>query len=94
MDRRYFIQSTSLVTSTAVLVPSLLYAAESASDAVSRKTHEVIEYTSETVNKLNDYALAGILPSLLPLMLYAYTQEMMYVMLFFFLLISSGVIIF
>ena len=62
--------------------------------APSKDSQEFIEYTSETVNKLNDYALGGILPSLIPLMLYAYTQELMYIILFFFLLITSGLIIF
>jgi cyanate lyase len=93
MDRRYFLTSTTVVTSTAVLVPSLIYAAEAASEAVVRQSQELIEYTSETVNKLNDYALGAILPSLVPLMLYAYTQELMYIILFLFLLISSGIIL-
>ena len=53
---------------------------------VEPQSQELIEYTSETVNKLNDYALGAILPSLVPLMLYAYTQELMYILLFFFLL--------
>lgn len=93
MDRRYFLTSTTVVTSTAVLVPSLIYAAEAASEAMVRQSQELIEYTSETVNKLNDYALGAILPSLVPLMLYAYTQELMYIILFLFLLISSGIIL-
>jgi hypothetical protein len=94
MERRYFIKSTAFMTATAIAVPSLMYAAEAASEAVIKGSQEVIEYTSETVNKLNDYALGAILPSLAPLLLYAYTQELMYIILFFFLLISSGIIIF
>ena len=94
MERRFFIQSTSLVTSATVLTPSLILAAENAAESITKHSQEFIEYTSETVNKLNDYALGCILPSLIPLMLYAYTQELMYIILFFFLLITSGLIIF
>ena len=94
MDRRYFIKSTGIVGSTAVLVPSAIFAVDTAIESIVKHSNEFIEYTAETANKLNDYALVGILPSLVPLMLFAYTQELMYVILFFFLLISSGIIIF
>ena len=94
MDRRYFIKSTSLVASTAVLVPASIFAADAAIESITRNSKEFIEYTSETVNKLNDYALGGVLPALVPFMLYAYTQELMYVILFLFLLITSGIVIF
>ena len=94
MKRRYFIQSTAIVASTAVIVPSAIFGADKVIESITKHSNELIEYTSETVNKLNEYALGGLLPSLLPLMLFAYTQELMYVMLFLFLLISSGIVIF
>ena len=55
MERRFFIQSTSLVTSATVLTPSLILAAENAAESITKHSQEFIEYTSETVNKLNDY---------------------------------------
>ena len=94
MDRRYFIKSTGIVGSTAVLVPSAIFAVDTAIESIVKHSNEFIEYTAETANKLNDYSLGGILPSLVPLMLFAYTQELMYVILFFFLLITSGIVIF
>ena len=94
MERRYFIKSTGIVASTVVLVPSAIFAADAAIESIVKHSNEFIEHTTETANKLNDYALGGLLPSLVPLMLFAYTQELMYVILFFFLLLSSGIIIF
>ena len=94
MERRYFLKSTGIVASTAVLVPSAVFAADAAMESIVKHSNEFIEYTAETANKLNDYALGGLLPSLVPLMLFAYTQELMYVILFFFLLITSGIVIF
>ena len=94
MDRRYFIKSTGIVGSTAVLVPSAIFAADAAMESIVKHSNDFIEYTAGTANKLNDYALGALLPSLVPLMLFAYTQELMYVILFFFLIISSGIIIF
>ena len=94
MDRRYFIKSTGIVGSTAVLVPSAIFAADATMESIVKHSNDFIEYTAETANKLNDYALGALLPSLVPLMLFAYTQELMYVILFFFLIISSGIIIF
>ena len=94
MERRYFLKSTGIVASTAVLVPSAIFAADAAMESIVKHSNEFIEYTAETANKLNDYALGDLLPSLVPLMLFAYTQELMYVILFFFLLLSSGIIIF
>jgi hypothetical protein len=94
MDRRYFIKSTGIVGSTAVLVPSAIFAVDTAIESIVKHSNEFIEYTSETANKLNDYALGGLLPSLVPLILFAYTQELMHVILFFFLLITSGIVIF
>ena len=94
MERRYFLKSTGIVASTAVLVPSAIFAADAAMESIVKHSNEFIEYTAETANKLNDYALGCLLPSLVPLMLFAYTQELMYVILFFFLLITSGIVIF
>ena len=94
MQRRYFIQSTGIVASTAVLVPSTIFGAHASIESITKHSNEFFEYTSETVNKLNEYALGGLLPSLLPLILFAYTQELIYIILFLFLLISSGIVIF
>jgi hypothetical protein len=52
-----------------------------------------MDYTSDKVNALNDYALGAILPSLASLAIYAYTMELIYVVLFIFLLLSAGIII-
>ena len=82
------------MTSTAVLVPSAIFSVQAASEAIVKQSQEFIDHTSEAVNKLNDYAMGAILPSLVPLMLYAYTQELMYLALFIFLLLTSGIIIF
>ena len=94
MERRYFLKSTGIVASTAVLVPSAIFAADAAMESIVKNSNDFIGFTAETANKLNDYSLGGLLPSLVPLMVFAYTQELMYVILFFFLLISSGIIIF
>ena len=94
MQRRYFLKGTGIVASTVVLVPSAIFAADAAMESIVKHSNEFMDYTAETANNLNDYALGGLLPSLVPLMLFAYTQELMYVILFFFLLISSGIIIF
>ena len=94
MQRRYFLKGTGIVASTVVLVPSAIFAADAAMESIVKHSNEFIDYTAETANKLNDYAQGGLIPSLVPLMLFAYTQELMYVILFFFLLISSGIIIF
>jgi len=54
---------------------------------------EVFEYTSNKINQINEYALSAILPSLASLAMYAYTLELFYTLLFFFLLITAGIII-
>ena len=77
-----------------MIVPSAIFGAGAAIESITKHSNEFFEHMSETVNKLNEYALGGLLPSLLPLVLFAYTQELMYVMLFLFLLISSGLVIF
>ncbi len=60
---------------------------------VQKSAGEFIDYTSDKVNALNDYALGAILPSLASLAIYAYTMELIYVVLFIFLLLSAGIII-
>ncbi len=94
MNRRYFIQSSGIVASTTILVPMAIFSVDSAIRSITKHSNEFIEYSAETVNKVNDYALGGLLPSLIPIILFAYTQELIYVILFFFLLISSGIVIF
>ena len=60
---------------------------------VQKSAGEFIDYTSDKVNALNDYALGAILPSLASLALYEYTIELIYVVLFIFLLPRAGIII-
>ena len=60
---------------------------------VPKSAGEFIDYTSDKVNALNDYALGAILPSLASLAIYAYTMELIYVVLFIFLLLSAGILI-
>ena len=60
---------------------------------VQKSAGEFIDYTSDKVNALNDYALGAILPSLASLAIYAYTMELIYVVSFIFLLLSAGIII-
>jgi hypothetical protein len=94
MDRRYFITSSSAVGFTMAAVPSFIFAANKTHDAITYKSREFIEYSSEMVNKFHDYSLGGILPAMLPLAIYACTEELIYLILFLFILITSGVIIF
>ena len=60
---------------------------------VQKSAGEFIDYTSDKVNAFNDYAMGSILPSLASLAIYAYTMELIYVVLFIFLLLSAGIII-
>jgi len=71
------------------LVPTPLIFAEK----LQNSTQDFIEYSSEKVNVLNDYAMGAILPSLASLAMYAYTLELIYVVLFLFLIITAGIII-
>jgi len=89
MDRRYFIKNTAIAGTAVAIVPaSMLF-----SQQVQKSAGEFIDYTSDKVNALNDYALGAILPSLASLAIYAYTMELIYVVLFIFLLLSAGIII-
>ena len=89
MDRRYFIKNTTIAgTAIAVIPTSLLFA-----EKLQNSTQDFIEYSSEKVNVLNDYAMGAILPSLASLAMYAYTLELIYVVLFLFLIITAGIII-
>lgn len=94
MDRRYFITSSSIIGFTVAVVPSLIFAANKTNEAITHRSEEFIEYSSEMVNKFHDYSLGGILPAMLPLAIYACTEELIYLILFLFLLITSGIIIF
>ena len=55
MERRYFLRSTGIVASTAVLVPSAIFAADAAIESIVKHSNEFIDYTAETANKLNDF---------------------------------------
>ena len=89
MDRREFLKGFTVVGATAALAPTSILFAE----RVKQTTHEIIEYSSAKINHLNDYAMEAVLPSLATLAIYAYTAELIYVLLFIFLLITSGFII-
>ena len=89
MDRRYFIKNTAIAGTAVAIVPaSMLFTQQ-----VQKSAGEFIDYTSDKVNALNDYAMGAILPSLASLAIYAYTIELIYVVLFIFLLLSAGIII-
>ena len=89
MDRRYFLKNTAIAGTAMAIVPaSMLFTQQ-----VQKSAGEFIDYTSDKVNALNDYALGAILPSLASLAIYAYTMELIYVVLFIFLLLSAGIMI-
>ena len=71
------------------IVPTSMFFAEK----IQNSAHEFVEYSSDKTNALNDYAMGAILPSLAALAIYAYTMELIYVVLFIFLLITAGMII-
>ena len=80
MDRREFLKGFTLVGATAVLAPTSMLFAEK----IKQTTHEIFEYSSAKINHLNDYAMESILPSLATLAIYAYTDELIYILLFIF----------
>ena len=89
MDRRYFLKNTAIAGTAMAIVPtSMLFTQQ-----IQKSAGEFIDYTSDKVNAFNDYAMGAILPSLASLAIYAYTMELMYVVLFLFLLLSAGIII-
>ena len=89
MDRRYFLKNTAIAGTAMAIVPtSVLFTQQ-----VQKSAGEFIDYTSDKVNAFNDYAMGAILPSLASLAIYAYTMELIYVVLFLFLLLSAGIII-
>ncbi|MDC1326464.1 hypothetical protein N8299_03960 [Gammaproteobacteria bacterium] len=89
MDRRYFIRNTAIAGTAIAIVPTSILFAEK----IQNTTQDIIEYSSDKVNALNDYAMGAILPSLAAFAIYAYTMELIYVVLFIFLLITAGIII-
>jgi|TARA_B110000483_G_scaffold233442_1_gene302200 hypothetical protein len=89
MDRRYFIKNTAIVGTAIAIVPTSILFAEK----IQNTTQDIIDYSSDKVNALNDYAMGAILPSLAAFAIYAYTMELIYVVLFIFLLITAGIII-
>jgi len=89
MDRRYFIKSSTIAGTAIAIVPISMLLHEK----IQNSTQDFIEYSSEKINVLNDYAMGAILPSLASLAMYAYTLEFIYVALFLFLIITAGIII-
>lgn len=87
MHIRYFIKSTTLAGTAIAIVPTSMLLAEK----IQNSTQDFVEYSSEKINVLNDYTLGAILPSLASLAIYAYTLELIYVVLF--LIIINGIII-
>ena len=89
MDRRDFFKNLTIIGASAALAPTSVLFAERAKEI----TKEVFEYSSEKINNINEYAMGAILPSLTSLALYAYTMELFYVLLFLFLLTTTGIAI-
>ena len=89
MDRRFFIKSSTIAGTAIAIVPISMLLHEK----IQNSTQDFIEYSSEKINVLNDYAMGAILPSLASLAMYAYTLELIYVVLFLFLIITAGIII-
>ena len=89
MDRRYFIKSSTIAGTAIAIVPISMLLQEK----IQNSTQDFIEYSSEKINVLNDYAMGAILLSLASLAMYAYTLELIYVVLFLFLIITAGIII-
>lgn len=87
MDRREFLKGFTIVGATAALAPTSILFAE----RVKQTTQEIIEYSSAKINHLNDYAMESVLPSIVTLAIYAYSMELMYLVLFIFLLITTGI---
>ena len=87
MDRREFLKGFTVVGATAVLAPTSILFAE----RVKQTTQEIIEYSTAKINHLNDYAMDSVIPSIATLAIYAYSMELMYIVLFFFLLITTGI---
>lgn len=89
MDRRYFIKNTAMAGTAIAIIPTSMLLGEK----LQNTTYEFLEYSSDKINALNDYAMGAVLPSLAALAIYAYTLELIYVVLFLFLLITAGIII-
>ena len=87
MDRREFLKGFTVVGATVALAPTSILFAE----RVKQTTQEIIEYSSAKINHLNDYAMESVLPSIVTLAIYAYSMELMYLVLFIFLLITTGI---
>ena len=87
MDRREFLKGFTVVGATAALAPTSILFAE----RVKQTTQEIIEYSSAKINHLNDYAMESVLPGIATLAIYAYSMELMYLVLSIFLLITAGI---
>ena len=71
MKRRAFLNNTVMVGTAVAVVPLSMLFVERAQET----TQEFIEYSSDKINSLNDYAMGAILPSLASFAIYAYTKE-------------------
>ena len=89
MDRREFLKGFTVVGATAALAPTSILFAE----RVKQATQEIIEYSTAKINHLNGYDMATIIPSIATLAIYAFTAEYIYVLIFLFLVITSGIVI-
>ena len=89
MHRREFLKVFTTVGTTAILAPtSLLYI-----EKVKNRSKEIFAYSSARINHMNDYAMSAIIPSLATYAIYACTMELIYIILFLFLLITTGFIV-
>jgi len=78
---------------SAALVPTSVLFAEKAVQITKEISHDVLEYTSEKINQVNEYAMGAVVPSLISIALFAYTMELFYVALFLFLMLTTGIAI-
>lgn len=93
MNRRNFFKNMTIVGTSAALVPTSVLFAEKAVQITKEISHDVLEYTSEKMNQVNEYAMGAVVPSLISIALFAYTMELFYVALFLFLMLTTGIAI-
>ena len=93
MNRRNFFKNMTIVGTSAALVPTSVLFAEKAVQITKEISHDLLEYTSEKMNQVNEYAMGAVVPSLISIALFAYTMELFYVALFLFLMLTTGVAI-
>ena len=89
MHRREFLKVFTTVGTTAILSPTSLFYI----DEAKHRSKLFIAYSSAKINHMNEYAMGAIAPSLTTYAIYACTAELIYIILFLFLLLTSGLII-